>query len=162
MLLVHYAPASNESFFLLQLASYIETDGHIQIEKRGGTAYKTLVFYQCNEPFQHAIGQAIHQLIPGVSLRTPYQKKCPNGTGEELRYSTLVYRGDDTELILEKTHSLMIWKGHKAHWMSISGTEATYENVENSKDYSDDQTEWDLTDYGGAQGILNDWGYDGT
>ena len=46
--------------------------------------------------------------------------------------------------------------------MSISGTEATLENVENGQDYSDDQTEWDLTDYGGAQGILNDWGYGGT
>ena len=120
------------------------------------------MFALCNEPFQHAIAQAIHQVIPGVALRTPYLAKCPRDTGEEVRMARLVYRGDDVELILKKTHPLMIWKRHKAHWMSISGTEATFENVENSQDYSDDQTEWDLTDYGGAQGILNDWGYDGT
>ena len=80
-----------------------------------------------------------------------------------MRYSRLVYPGRDVELILEKTFPFMIWKRHKAHWMSIPGTEATCENAECRMDYSDDQTEWDLTDYsGGAQGILNEWGYDGT
>ena len=146
---------SDDRRFFINGAAFIDTDGHIEIQRKGKGSRKVLSFYQKNQPFLDAFAVQISRRVPGVKINQTFKHKTSH-------VCHLTYTGRQAERILRAFEPFIYWKHQKALWISLETTVANQDSYDLSHDYSTNQLNVDLTAQGGRNGPVNDWGFRGS